>query len=159
MYKKGKDNMGYTENQIVILRDFDTVFDTTNTIELWPQLFTEYEKAEVLERQGNNILFRLTTFAAGNEPSHSWVSRRTIDKEKKEAAAERLEPTFPFQYMHIRWTYESLPREVGVIMTWIQEFEPHPRFPKTNAEMEAFLNHNTRIQMREIKRKIEQGLI
>jgi aromatase len=151
--------MGYTENSIVILQDFDTVFDLTNTIELWPKLFTEYEKAEVLERQGNEIMFRLTTFAEGDEPSHSWVSRRKIEKEKKEASAERLDPTFPFKYMHIRWTYEALPKDVGVIMTWIQEFEPHPKFPKTNAEMEAFLNHNTRTQMREIKHKIEQGLI
>jgi len=151
--------MGYTENSVVILRDFDTVFELTNTIELWPQLFTEYEKAEVLERHGNEILFRLTTYPEGDQPSHSWVSSRQIDKEKRQAIAERLEPTFPFQYMHIRWTYEPLPGDGGVIMTWIQEFEPHPQFPKTSEQMESFLNRNTRTQMREFKRKIEQDLI
>lgn len=150
--------MGYTENSILILQDFDTVFDLTNTIELWPRLFTEYEKAEVLERQGNEILFRLTTFPEGDEPAHSWISKRQIDKEKKEARAERLDPTFPFKYMHIHWKYETPPDNVGVLMTWIQNFEPHPQFPRTEAEMESFLNHHSRLQMREIKRKIEQGL-
>jgi aromatase len=151
--------MGYTENSIVILRDFDTVFDLTNTIELWPQLFTEYKKAEVLDRNGNEVLFRLTTFPEGDRPALSWVSRRRIDKEKRQAVAERLEPTFPFQFMHILWTYEPLPKDVGVIMTWIQEFEPHPEVSKTAEEMESFLNRNTRTQMREIKGKIEQGLV
>jgi aromatase len=159
MNKGGKCRMGSTKNSIVILRDFDTVFDLTNTIELWPQLFTEYEKAEILERHGNEIVFRLTTFPEGEVPAHSWVSRRRIEKETKQAIAERLDPTFPFQYMHIHWTYEDLPDRSGVVMTWTQEFAPHPEFPKTVEEMEAYLNHHTRIQMQAIKTKIEQGLV
>lgn len=147
--------MAYTENTIVILRDFDTVFDLTNTIELWPQLFTEYASAEVLEHDGDTILFRLTTYPEEQRPAFSWVSRRQIDKAHGLATAERLDPTFPFAYMHIRWLYEALPLNVGVVMTWIQEFEPHPNVPRTGPEMEAYINNNTRAQMREIKRKIE----
>ena len=147
--------MGYTENSIVLLSDFDTVFDLTNSIEHWPQLFTEYEKAEVLERNGNEILFRLTTFPEDERPARTWISKRHIDKPNKQAIAERLEPTFPFKYMHIRWTYEQLPKGVGVVMTWIQEFEVHPECPWKEEQMESFLARNTRIQMQEIKLKIE----
>ena len=99
---------GYTENSIVILRDFDTVFDLTNEIELWPQLFTEYEKAEVLERKGNEVLFSLTTFPEGERPSRTWVSRRIIDKPGRQATAQRVESAFPFKEMKIHWTYEEI---------------------------------------------------
>ena len=147
------------ENSIVLLRDFDTVFELTNSIELWPRLFSEYEKAEVLERTGNEVLFRLTTFAEGDRPARTWTSRRLIDKPNKQATAERLEPTFPFKYMHICWTYEELPQSAGTSMTWVQEFEVHHQCPWTDEQMESFLNHNTRVQMQEVKQKIEKGLI
>lgn len=146
---------GYTENTIVILRDFDTVFDLTNTIELWPQLFTEYEKAEVLERNGNEVLFSLTTYPEGERPSRTWVSRRIIDKPGKQATAERVEKAFPFKDMKIHWTYEELPQGVGVVMTWIQKFEVHDDCKWTTEQMESFLNGNTRTQMRAIKEKVE----
>jgi len=145
---------GYTENSIVILRDFDTVFDLTNTIELWPQLFTEYEKAEVLERKGNEVLFSLTTFPEGERPSRTWVSRRIIDKPGRQATAERVENAFPFKEMKIHWTYEELPQGVGVIMTWSQKFEPADGAWSTE-KLESFLNGNTRIQMRGIKERVE----
>ena len=146
---------GYTENSIVVLRDLDTVFDLTNRVELWTQLFTEYERAEVLERNGDELLFRLTTFPEGGRPSRTWVSRRVIDRARLRADAERLEPAFPFKSMKIHWTYEPLPKDVGVVMTWIQEFEVHPECPYTNEQMESFLNRNTRAQMRSVKSKVE----
>jgi aromatase len=146
---------GYTENNIVVLRDFNTVFDLTNDIELWPQLFTEYEKAEVLERNGNEVLFSLTTYPEGDRPSRTWVSRRLIDKPGKQATAERVEKAFPFKDMKIHWTYEELPQGVGVVMTWMQKFEIHDECKWTTEQMESFLNRNTRVQMRAIKEKVE----
>ena len=146
---------GHTENTIVVLRDYDTVFDLTNQIELWPQLFTEYEKAEVIERQGNEVLFSLTTYPEGERPSRTWVSRRIIDKENGQATAERVEKAFPFQEMKIHWTYERLPQDIGVVMTWIQKFEVHPDCQWSTEQMEAFLNRNTRVQMRAIKERVE----
>ena len=145
---------GYIENTIVILRDFDTVFDLTNTIELWPQLFTEYEKAEVLERKGNEVLFSLTTFPEGGRPSSTWVSRRIIDKPGRQATAERVEKAFPFEEMKIHWTYEELPQGVGVIMTWSQKFEP-AEGAWSPEKLESFMNRNTRAQMRTIKERVE----
>jgi aromatase len=146
---------GYTENSIVILRDFDTVFDLTNTIELWPQLFTEYQKVEVLEHKGNEIVFSLTTYPEGERPSRTWVSRRIIDKPGRQATAERIEKAFPFKDMKIHWTYEELPKGVGVVMTWMQTFEVHDACKWTNEQMESFLNKNTRTQMQAIKQKVE----
>ena len=146
---------GYTENSIVILRDFDTVFDLTNTIELWTELFTEYSKSEVLERNGNEVIFSLTTFPEGDRPSRTWTSRRIIDKPGRQATAERIEKAFPFKDMKIHWTYEELPKNVGVVMKWMQTFEVHDDCKWTHEQMESFLNRNTRTQMKAIKEKVE----
>jgi len=146
---------GYTENRILIRRDYDFVFDITNRIELWPQLFTEYKEAEVLERIGSEILFRLTTFPEETRPSRTWVSKRTIDKANGVAVAERVESPAPFEYMKIRWEYERLPAEGAVIMTWMQDFAVAAGVPWSNEQMESFLNRNTRAQMASVKARVE----
>ena len=145
---------GYTQNTIVILKDFDTVFDLTNDIELWPQLFTEYKEAKVLERDGNKVTFQLTTFPEGERPSRTWVSTRIIDKPGKKAEAQRVQQAFPFKEMKIQWTYEELPQNVGTVMTQIQKFEPAEGAWSVE-KMEAFLNRNTREQMQAIKEGVE----
>ena len=38
-----------------------------NDIERWPELFTEYASAEILERDGDTVRFRLTTHP---DPEH-----------------------------------------------------------------------------------------
>jgi aromatase len=146
---------GYTENRILIYRDFDHVFDLSNRIDLWPKLFTEYKEAEILEREDNTLTFRLTTFEEGERPSRTWVSKRLINKKEGFATAERIDPLFPFLYMKIRWEYEKLLSDKAVVMTWIQEFDVHPECKFTDVQMESFLNHNTYKQMRCVKEAIE----
>lgn len=146
---------GYTENRVLVLRDFDHVFNLSNHIESWPKLFTEYQSTEVLEKQGNEIIFRLTTFPSDGRPARTWKSRRTLDKKNAMATAERIDPLFPFAYMKIRWEYETLPSDDAVVMTWIQEFDVHPDCQFTVSEMESFLNKNTYVQLRAVKNGIE----
>jgi aromatase len=146
---------GYTQNTVVILRDFDTVFDLTNDIELWPQLFTEYKEAKVLERDGNKVTFELTTYPEGDRPSRTWVSTRIIDKPGKKAEAQRVKQAFPFKTMRIYWTYEALPQDVGTVMTWIQKFEPTEDCEWSVEKLQAFLNNNTLLQMQAIKERVE----
>lgn len=147
--------MGYTENKILIHRDFDHVFDLTNKIELWPQLFTEYRTAEIISREGNEIIFKLETFPEHDRPARSWVSKRTILKDEALALAERIDSTFPFKKMLIRWEYEKLPSDAAVLMTWIQEFSIHPDCHFSIEQMESFLNKNTRAQMKAVKHAVE----
>lgn len=146
---------GYTENKILILKDFDYVFDLTNQIEAWPKLFTEYQSSEVLEKTDDEILFRLTTFASEDRPSRTWISKRWPKKQEGIVTAQRLSPTFPFAHMNIRWEYERLPSDQSVLMTWVQEFEVHPECKFSTTEMESFLNRNTREQMRAVKKAVE----
>ena len=71
--------MAHTRNEITINAPYDLVFDISNQIERWTELFgKEYAKAEVLERKGNEITFRLT-----DEDGKSWVSKRWLYKDQK----------------------------------------------------------------------------
>ena len=69
--------MGHTCNSITIKAPYELVFDISNQIERWTELFgDEYVKAEVLSRTGNRIEFRLT-----DKDGNSWTSFRLLFKE------------------------------------------------------------------------------
>ena len=143
--------MGHTRNSIVIKAPYDLIFDISNKIERWTELFgKEYVKAEVLERKGNEITFRLT-----DDEGKSWVSKRWLDKEHRFAVASRHEPMFPFKYMKIVWFYVETAD--GVEMIWIQDFEMDPGFTKFTAEqIEGFINEHSRHNMLIFKKVIEK---
>ena len=105
--------MGHTCNSITINAPYDLIFDISNKIERWTELFgDEYVKAEVLSREGNRIEFRLT-----DKDGNSWTSFRLLYKEHNFAYAQKNEPTFPFKHMKIIWLYT--PQADGTRMTWI----------------------------------------
>ncbi|HOD12310.1 MAG TPA: SRPBCC family protein [Candidatus Omnitrophota bacterium] len=143
--------MGHTRNSIVINAPYDLVFDISNHIERWTELFgKEYVKAEVLERKGNEITFRLT-----DDENKSWVSKRWLFKDLKFAVASRHEPMFPFKYMKIVWLYTEV--EGGILMTWIQDFEMDPGFTKFTAEqIEGFINRHSQDNLKIFKDLIEK---
>jgi|CXWL01.1.fsa_nt_gi aromatase len=142
--------MGHTVNSIVINAPYELVFDISNHIERWTELFgKEYASADVLERKGNEITFRLT-----DEDGKSWVSKRWLYKDLKMAYAQRWEPLFPFKYMKIVWYYYETPE--GIKMTWIQDFEMDPGFTKFTAEqIEGFVNEHSQHNMKIFKKVIE----
>ena len=143
--------MGHTRNSIVIDAPYSLVFDISNKIERWTELFgKEYVKAEVLERKGNEITFRLT-----DDENKSWVSKRWFDKEHRFAVASRHEPMFPFKFMKIVWFY--IETTDGIEMIWIQDFQMDPKFTKFTAEqIEGFINEHSRHNMKIFKEVIEK---
>ena len=142
--------MGHTVNSIIINAPYELVFDISNHIERWTELFgKEYASADVLERKGNEITFRLT-----DEDGKSWVSKRWLYKDLKFAYAQRWDPLFPFKYMKIVWFYYETPD--GIKMTWIQDFEMDPGFTKFSEEqIEGFVNEHSQHNMKIFKKVIE----
>lgn len=142
--------MGHTVNSIVINAPYELVFDISNQIERWTELFgDEYAKADVLERKGNEITFRLT-----DEEGKSWVSKRWLYKELNFAYAQRWDPLFPFKYMKIIWLYTK--QDDGIKMTWIQDFELDVKFTKfTAGQIEGFVNEHSQHNMKIFKKVIE----
>jgi len=142
--------MGHTVNSIVINAPYELVFDISNHIERWTELFgKEYASADVLERKGNEITFRLT-----DEDGKSWVSKRWLHKDQKFAFASRHDPMFPFKHMKIIWLYMETPE--GIKMTWIQDFEMDAKFTKFTAEqIEGFINKHSQDNMKIFKKVIE----
>ncbi len=143
--------MGHTRNSITINAPYGQVFDTSNQIERWTELFgDEYVKADVLERKGNEITFRLH-----DKDGKNWVSKRWLDKEHRFAVASRHEPMFPFKYMKIVWFYIETPE--GVEMIWIQDFAMDPGFTKfTGEQIEGFINKHSQDNLKIFKKVIEK---
>lgn len=143
--------MGHTSNSIIINAPYDLVFDISNQIERWTELFgDEYVKAEVLERKDNRIEFRLT-----DKDGNSWTSFRLLYKEHNFAYAQKNEPTFPFKHMKIVWLYT--PVEEGISMTWIQDFEMDPKFEKfTDEQIVGFINEHSQDNLKIFKKVIEE---
>lgn len=141
--------MAHTKNSIVIKKDIDKVFDITNDIKRWPELFDEYVEAKILKREGKKVTFQLT-----NKEGKSWRSSRIIDKEKYLCTAEREEPKFPFKYMHLKWTYRRVSE--GTEMTWEQDFEMNPKSGYTDEKAREAINEHSRANMKRIKEITEK---
>lgn len=144
---------GHTDNEIMIKAPLDFVWDMTNDLENWPQLFSEYAAVEILERQGDRTRFRLTMHPDENGTVWSWVSEREPVRDTRTVTARRVE-TGPFQHMEIRWEYAEVPG--GTKMRWIQDFSMKPEAPVDDAGMTAHINRNSKIQMELIRDTVEQ---
>ena len=148
--------MGKTDNTVTIDAPLDFVWETMNDVENWPNLFTEYAKAEILERNGNTIMFRLETHP---DPEYdnkvwSWTSERTVDPATHTAKSRRIDlQNIPYERMEIEWYFE--PRDEGTDMRWVQNFAMKPDSPTSEEEATDYLNRNTRIQMDVLKERLE----
>lgn len=141
--------MGHTCNSIIINAPYEKVFDISNDITRWTELFgTEYKKAEVVKKEANKITFRLT-----DEDDKSWQSWRLLFKDKYFAYAEREEPKFPFVYMKIIWLYT--PVAEGVEMSWIQHFQMDPKAKFNDSQVEGFINEGSQHNLKIFKDIIE----
>jgi aromatase len=143
----------HTDNSIVINAPIDKVWEITNDVENWPNLFTEYAEANILERDGNTVRFRLTMHPDKDGKVWSWVSERTSDPTTRTVKAHRIE-TGPFEYMNIEWYYE--PADGGTKMRWVQDFAMKPGAPMNDEQAQEYINTNTRTQMSIIKERVEQ---
>ena len=142
--------MGHTCNSIVIDAPYDLVFDISNDIPRWTELFGgEYKKAEVVKKEGNKITFRLT-----DDEDKSWQSWRLLFKDKYFAYAEREEPKFPFKYMKIIWLYTPNPE--GIELTWIQHFSMDDKAKFNDEQVEGFINKHSQENLKIFKEIIEK---
>jgi ribosome-associated toxin RatA of RatAB toxin-antitoxin module len=146
--------MARVDNSVVIERPLEEVWERMNDVESWPDLFSEYAKAEILERDENTITFRLTTHP---DPEYdgqvwTWVSERTVDPQAHTVKARRIE-TGPFEFMNIEWYFE--PADAGTEMRWVQEFSMKETAPANDEQATEYLNKNTKEQMRVIKERLE----
>jgi len=143
---------GHTDRSIVIHAPLHRVWETTNDVAGWPQLFTEYAAVEILEQSPTYVRFRLTTHPE-NGQAWTWVSERHLDPTTHTVRARRVE-TGPFDYMDIRWEYRALADD-EVEMRWIQDFHMKPEAPVDDDGMARRIHHNTGIQMAHIKAILE----
>ena len=157
--------MGHTCNSIIINAPYDLVFDISNDIPRWTELFgSEYKKAEIISKEGDKITFRLT-----DDEDKSWVSWRLLVKDKYFTYSERHDPKFPFKYMKIIWLYTEKPEGVAlakggqttdfcpVELTWIQHFEMDEKAKFNDEQVEGFINKHSKENLEIFKKVIEKS--
>ncbi|MCF7916245.1 MAG: SRPBCC family protein [Candidatus Omnitrophica bacterium] len=141
--------MAHTVNSIVINAPYEKVFDISNDISRWKELFDEYTNSEVLEKRENKIIFQLT-----HQNGNSWKSYRLLFKDNQFAYAEKLDPKFPFEYMKIIWLYREA--DQGVEMTWIQDFTMDKKAKFGDQKVEEIINQHSRKNLKNFKEVIEK---
>lgn len=143
---------GHTDNSIVIEAPLDLVWQMTNDLGEWPNLFTEYASVDILENHNDRrFLFRLSMHPDADGTVWSWVSERTLDPIARRVTARRVEPG-PFEFMNIEWTYRDI--DGGTEMRWVQDFRMRPTAPVDTASMTSRINANSRVQMATIAEKV-----
>jgi aromatase len=147
----------HTDNEVTINAPRDFVWERMMDIESWPELFTEYAKAEVIEEEGDTVRFRLTTHP---DPEYdgqvwSWVSERVADPSSYSSNSKRIE-TGPFEYMNIEWYFEEAD-DGSTRMRWVQDFSMKPEAPADDETAQDYMNRNTKTQMTAIKERLEQA--
>lgn len=145
---------GHVDNSVLIAAPMDLVWDMTNDVESWPNLFTEYADTEILSRDGDTIRFRLTLKPDPDGRVWSWVSDRTPDVQTRTVRAHRVE-TGPFTYMNLYWSYHL--EGDAVRMRWQQDFAVKPDAPFTEEQVTERINRNSPIQMDAIRDTIERA--
>ena len=143
-----------TENSIVIDAPFDLVWDMTNDVANWPNLFSEYASAEILHHEGDTVRFRLALHPEEDGKVWSWVSERVMDRANKYVKAHRVVPG-PFAFMNIHWHYRET--GAGVEMRWVQEFHMKREAPLDDEGMAARINTNSKAQLALIKERVESA--
>ena len=141
--------MAHTVNSIVINASYGLVFDISNDIGRWKELFAEYTESEVLENKGNKIVFKLT-----RKDGNRWKSYRLLFKEDNFTYASRIDPMFPFEYMKIIWLYREL--ENGTEMTWIQDFKMDKGAKFNDQQVEEIINEHSKNNLVLFKEIIEK---
>ena len=141
--------MAHTVNSVIINAPYDKVFDLSNDISRWKEYFNEYAESEVLEKEANKLVFKLT-----HQNGNSWQSYRLLFKDDEFAYASRVEPMFPFEYMKIIWLY----REVagGIEMTWIQDFKMDSKAKFNDQQVEEMINKHSQTNLKRFKEIIEK---
>ncbi|MDP2940359.1 MAG: SRPBCC family protein [Candidatus Omnitrophota bacterium] len=142
--------MGHTNNSIIINAPYDKVFDISNDINRWKELFDEYKESEIIKREENKITFKLT-----NQEGQSWQSWRLLFKDKKYCYAEREEPKFPFKYMKLVWLYREIAPNTTE-MTWIQHFTMDEKAKFNDSQVEGFINKHSQDNLNRMKEIIEK---
>lgn len=138
---------------VVINAPMELVWEKTNDVAAWPDLYREYAKVEILQREGDLLRFRLTMHPDDSGKAHIWSAERVLDVANRTVRSKGLE-SHAFESMDMEWRYTEV--DGGVEMTWSQEFHLFDRIPVPDEAMAARIGQTANAQLAHLKELIEK---
>ncbi|MFD1465658.1 SRPBCC family protein [Lapidilactobacillus mulanensis] len=129
----------------------EIVFAITNNISLWPTLFSEYSKVDILEQKKHFVKFKLYWQNENGEIS-SWISERKSLENEYRVLGERVDALYPFKFMKIDWKYNQIGNNTS--MTWSQEFDAAEDTDISVEDMKDHLQIQIIQEMRVVSRNV-----
>ena len=130
--------------------------DAMNDIERWPELFTEYASAEILERDGDTVRFRLTTHPdAGARRAGSGAGSPSATADPCDTYVARASGRDRPVRVHAHRLVVHRACDGGTRDALAPAVRHEADAPADDAGAEEYLNRNTRIQMQAIKERVE----
>ncbi|WP_067975229.1 SRPBCC family protein [Nocardiopsis trehalosi] len=140
------------EHAIVIDAPMGLIWDMTNDVESWPDLFLGYADVEILERRGATTVVRLTREPLPDGTVQQWTSERTADPVARTVRTRRLDPA-PYMFFHLLWTYRAMPS--GVELRCRAEYAFPPGATAADVAATAAIDRRGHQQMFVLRDRIE----
>lgn len=138
---------------IVIDAPPDLVWDMTNDVGSWPQLFPDYAATDVVGHDGDSVRVRITMRPDERGVSHGWTVERRSDRDAGTATMSQVEG-HAFEHMTVHWTYH--PAEGGgVRLSWVHEFAVADGMRYDDQAMVGVLQRTVPVQLSHIRDRIE----
>jgi hypothetical protein len=115
-------------NQVVILGDYDRIFDLASRVEDWGEILPHYRYVKVLRREGNRKLVRMS--ARRDFIPVTWTAIETVIPGTPDAPGRIL-----FRHirglvrgMYVEWSFRVRPDHGDVVVTISHPLQ-NPQFP------------------------------
>lgn len=144
------------QHSVTISRPPREVFEITNDIDRWKELFNDYNESRVVSREDCGRFVKLV-FRLKNSRGQEWQSWRIMDRQDLISVSQRQDPLLPFRFMHLTWSYEEV--DSGTRMTWIQDFEFDPAADLVEADVVKWMDAHGRDNQVRIKGLLESGAV
>ncbi|MFL3866646.1 polyketide cyclase [Streptomyces griseobrunneus] len=117
-------------------------------MESWPQIFSDYDSVEVLERSSDVVRYRMTTRPEGKDGYFTWVVEQEGNRDALAARSRRVEPAH-FEFFETRWEFEELPQ--GVNVRRIHDFAMKPTASDDDHAMTQKIDQDEKVELEELR--------
>jgi acyl carrier protein/carbon monoxide dehydrogenase subunit G len=142
-----------TKNTIRITAPIDRVWDFTNDVANWRDIFPRFSDIDVTRLGEDEFELGIRTYPNEQGKVLEWRSHRIHDRANRTVTVSRIDESI---FVHVRMVITY--RTVGDMteLHWAHEFDMKPDSHLTNEQMTEHFNENDRMTLSRIKTMVEK---